>query len=72
MTTTPILARPYFSKFFEIDCDALSVGIGSQDGRLVAFFSEKLNEAKKKYLTYDKEFYAIIRALNHWNHYLKH
>ncbi|GJY64922.1 transposon ty3-I gag-pol polyprotein [Tanacetum coccineum] len=39
-------------------------------GRPVAYFSEKLNDAKKKYTTYDKEFYAIIRALDHWQHYL--
>nr|GEU83265.1 reverse transcriptase [Tanacetum cinerariifolium] len=31
---------------------------------------EKLNDAKQRYTTYDKEFYAIIRALEHWQHYL--
>ena len=36
----------------------------------MAYFSEKLNDAKQKYSTYDKEFYAIIRALWHWRHYL--
>ena len=30
----------------------------------------KLNEAKRKYSTYDKEFYAIDRALFHWCQYL--
>ena len=29
-----------------------------------------LNEAKRKYSTCDKEFYAIIRALEYWRHYL--
>ena len=42
----------------------------SQEKRPIAFFSEKLNEAKRKYSTYDKEFYAIVRALEHWRHYL--
>ena len=37
---------------------------------LVAYFSEKLNEAKDKYSTYDKEFYAVIQALKKWRHYL--
>jgi len=32
--------------------------------------SEKLSDARRKYSTYDKEFFAIIRALEHWTHYL--
>ena len=30
----------------------------------------RINDAKRKYSTYEKEFYAIICALTHWNHYL--
>jgi hypothetical protein len=29
-----------------------------------------LNDAKDKYSTYDKEFYAVIQALKKWRHYL--
>lgn len=36
------------------------------------FLSEKLNEAKKKYSTYDIEFYAGIQTLKHWRNYLLH
>jgi hypothetical protein len=28
-----------------------------------------LNEAKHKYYSYDKEFYAIVQALKKWKHY---
>ncbi|GJV51145.1 RNA-directed DNA polymerase [Tanacetum coccineum] len=35
-----------------------------------SFHSEKLNDARHKYSTYDKEFYAIVRTLDTWRHYL--
>ncbi|KAI9200037.1 hypothetical protein LWI28_001796 [Acer negundo] len=67
ITEAPVLRHPDFSKAFEISCDASGVGISgviSQEGHPIAFFSEKLNSAKQKYSTYDKEFYAIVRALH--------
>ena len=42
----------------------------SQEGRPVAYFSEKLNDAKRKYSIYDQEFYAIAQALKKWRHCL--
>jgi RNase H-like domain found in reverse transcriptase len=67
MTATPIFSLSNF------ECDASSMGIGvilNQEGRPIAFFSEKHSNSRKNYTTYYKEFYAIVRALGHWRHYL--
>eukprot|EP00253_Pinus_taeda_P023337 PITA_23337 len=45
-------------------------GVLSQEDRPIAYFSEKLNDAKRKYSSYDKEFYAVVQALKKWRHYL--
>ena len=41
-----------------------------QEGRPIAYFSEKLSGAKLNYSIYDKELYALIRVLEVWQHYL--
>jgi hypothetical protein len=73
ITEQPILVLPDFSKTFQVKCDMSGFATGEvliQDDRPITYFSEKLNEVKINYSTYDKEFYAVIQALKKWRHYL--
>ncbi|RDY03705.1 Retrovirus-related Pol polyprotein from transposon 17.6, partial [Mucuna pruriens] len=62
LTQAPILALPNFSKSFELECDASSVGIRVmilQERHPITYSSEKL-----------KELYALVKALQTWQQYL--
>jgi hypothetical protein len=73
LTHAPLLQLPDFNKTFELECDASGIELGGvllQDGKHVAYFSEKLSGPSMNYSTYDKELYALVRTLETWQHYL--
>jgi hypothetical protein len=73
LTHAPLLQLPDFGKTFELACIASGIGIGGvllQDGKPMAYFSEKLSGSSMNYSTYDKELYALVSVLETWQHYL--
>jgi hypothetical protein len=73
LTHAPLLQLPDFNKTFELECDASGIDLGGvllQDGKPVAYFSEKLSGPVLNYSTYDKELYTIVHILEIWQHYL--
>lgn len=49
------------------------MGIGvvlSQNGRPIAFFSEKLTGPRSRYSTYDVKLYIVTCVVRYWRHYL--
>ena len=69
----PLLALPNFTKTFKVECNASSLGIDvvlMQERQPFAYFSEKLSGSTLEYPAYDKELYALVQALETWQHYL--
>jgi hypothetical protein len=75
MTTTPVLALPDFTQPFIVETDACDQGIGAillQHDQPVAFLSKALTGQHKHLSIYDKEFLALIMAVEKWRQYLQH
>jgi hypothetical protein len=71
MSSTPMLALPNFDKQFTIEIDACDRGVGdvlSQEGHPIAFFSKALSANNKKLSAYEKEFLAVLMAVDKWSY----
>lgn len=74
MANTPVLALPDFDKPFSIKTDACDTSIGAvlvQEGHPVAYFSKALGVRNQKLFAYEKEFLAVMMAVDKWRAYLQ-
>ena len=70
----PDPGKPYDVYAYEVHTDASGWATGAvlqQDGRPVAYLSERLSKAEKGYHTTDRELLAVMRALRAWRCYLQ-
>ncbi|GBG72943.1 hypothetical protein CBR_g12664 [Chara braunii] len=77
LTHYEVLKLPDSDKPFIVTTDASQYGIGAvlaqQEGpklRPVEYMSKKMSSQKFAKSTYEKELYAVYKALTHWRHYL--
>ena len=74
MSTTPVLALPNFSQPFTVETDACDDGIGAvllQNGHPITFLSKALSWPHRSLSIYEKEFLALIMAVERWRPYLQ-
>lgn len=74
MVTVPTLGLPDFNEPFTLETDACGVGMGAvllQKGRPLAFLSQALNTRHLGLSIYEKEFLAVLMAVEKWRHYLE-
>ena len=74
MSSTPVLALPNFSLPFVLETDACAYGVGavlSQLNHPIAYYSKALGPTNQKLSIYEKEFLAIMMAVDKWRCYLQ-
>lgn len=72
--STPILTLPDFTKPFCIETDASNMGVGAvllQEGHPLAFLSRALGPKNQGLSAYEKEYMAILIAVDQWRSYLQ-
>lgn len=70
----PVLALPNFQKPFCIETDAYDLGIGAvlmQEGHPLAYLSKALGPKSRGLSAYEKEYMAILIAVQTWRAYLQ-
>ncbi|XP_077222173.1 uncharacterized protein LOC143856016 [Tasmannia lanceolata] len=77
LTTAPIIQAPIWTEPFEVMCDASDFAIGAVLGQrinnlshVIHYASRTLNDAQLNYTTTEKEFLAVVFALEKFRSYL--
>lgn len=78
LINSPVLITPDFEKQFKLAVDASDVGVGAvlyqeTDDNVekpISYFSKKLDKHQKNYSTIEKECFALLSALQHFDVYL--
>jgi hypothetical protein len=74
LCTALVLALPDFTKPFAIETDACHTGVGAvllQAGHPLAYVSKPLGSKTQGLSTYEKEYLAILVAVEKWRSYLQ-
>jgi hypothetical protein len=74
MSSTPVLALPDFNVPFIVETDASDMGVGAvlmQKDQPIALLNKALGPVHKKLSIYEKEFLALIMAVEKWRPYLQ-
>ncbi|WMV54372.1 hypothetical protein MTR67_047757, partial [Solanum verrucosum] len=75
MSNAPVLALPDYTKEFIVETDASLTGIGAvlmQGSRPIAYFSKVLAPRHRGKSIYEKEYTALLNAVDKWRHYLQY
>lgn len=75
LSTAPVLSLPDFAKVFCIETDTCHTGVGVvllQEGHPLAFISKPLGPKTQGLSAYEKEYLAILVAVEQWRSYLLH
>jgi hypothetical protein len=73
ITSAPVLVLPDFAQPFVLETDASGTGVGAvllQRGHPLAFMSKALGPCLQGLSTYEKEYLAILMAVEQWRCYL--
>lgn len=73
LTTTPMIKVADPEKSFVVFKDGSKEGVGgvlTQEGKVIAYESQKLKEYEQQYSSYDLGLTVVVHALKLWQHYL--